>query len=141
VRREEFEHVIGAAANITGQDEFVVIGSQAMLGTHPSAPASMLVSLEVDIYPLHEPAQADAIDGALGDGSQFQRTYGYYAHELGRKRPRPRPAGRPVFSQYGWCRASRPSARPSLGAWRHTTSCCPSAPPVAPAIGTTPPRR
>jgi hypothetical protein len=26
---------------------------------------------------------ADAIDGALGDGSQFQRTYGYYAHGVG----------------------------------------------------------
>jgi hypothetical protein len=30
VRRSEFEHVIAAAANVTGQDEFVVIGSQAL---------------------------------------------------------------------------------------------------------------
>ncbi len=49
MRRAEFEHVIAAAANVTGQDEFVVIGSQAILGTHPDAPETMLMSLEVDI--------------------------------------------------------------------------------------------
>jgi hypothetical protein len=51
MRIDEFEHVIAAAANVTGQDEFVVIGSQAILGTHREAPAVMLVSLEADIYP------------------------------------------------------------------------------------------
>lgn len=83
MRRTEFEHVIAASANATGQDEFVVVGSQAILGTHPAAPARMLVSIEVDIYPLHDPDGADAIDGSLGDGSQFQRTFGYYAHGVG----------------------------------------------------------
>jgi hypothetical protein len=83
VKRQEFEHVIAAAANVTGQDEFVIIGSQAILGTHPAAPDSMLASLETDMYPLHNPEQADDIDGALGDGSQFQATFGYYAHGVG----------------------------------------------------------
>jgi uncharacterized nucleotidyltransferase DUF6036 len=83
VRREEFEHVIAAAANVTGHDEFVVIGSQAILGSHPLVPQSLLRSLEADIYPLHGPEAADAIDGALGDGSEFHRTFGYYAHGVG----------------------------------------------------------
>jgi hypothetical protein len=83
VRREDFEHVIAAAANVTGEDEFVVIGSQAILGTSSDPPESMLRSLEADLYPLRRPELADAIDGALGDGSQFQRTYGYYAHGVG----------------------------------------------------------
>jgi len=42
-----------------------------------------LQSLEADIYPLHNPGAADLIDGALGDGSQFHRTFGYYAHGVG----------------------------------------------------------
>lgn len=83
MRREEFEHVIAAAANVTGQDEFVVIGSQAILGTHPDAPETMLMSLEVDIYPRDRPELVDEIDGALGDGSQFHVTFGYYAHGVG----------------------------------------------------------
>jgi hypothetical protein len=79
----EFEHVVAAAAEITGQDEFVVIGSQAILGSYPHPPDSMLHSLEADIYPLHEPHAADLIDGALGDGSPFHVAYGYYAHGVG----------------------------------------------------------
>jgi hypothetical protein len=83
VWREDFEHVIAAAANMTGEDEFVVIGSQAVLGSFPGAPATMLRSMEADIYPLHRPEKADDIDGALGDGSQFEATFGYYAHGVG----------------------------------------------------------
>lgn len=83
MRREDFEHVIAAAANITGLDEFVVVGSQAILGSFVDVPESLLRSLEADIYPLRDPAAADLIDGALGDGSQFQLAYGYYAHGVG----------------------------------------------------------
>jgi hypothetical protein len=83
VNRAQFEHLIAAAANVTREDEFVVIGSQAILGCVAAVPASMLVSMEADIYPAHEPGRAIAIDGALGDGSPFHRQYGYYAHGAG----------------------------------------------------------
>jgi hypothetical protein len=83
VQPEHFEHVVAAAAAVTGQDELVVIGSQAILGSVDDPPESMLVSLEVDIYPLHDPASADLIDDALGDGSQFHLAFGYYAHGVG----------------------------------------------------------
>jgi hypothetical protein len=83
VLREDFEHVVAAAANLTGEDEFVVIGSQAVLGSFPDAPDTMLRSMEADVYPLHSPEKADDIDGNLGDGSQFQATFGYYAHGVG----------------------------------------------------------
>jgi hypothetical protein len=83
LRLEEFEHVLGAAAEAIGQDDFVVIGSQAILGSFAQPPDELLSSLEADIYPLHDPERAAAIDGALGDGSQFQLAYGYYAHGVG----------------------------------------------------------
>jgi hypothetical protein len=84
----EFEHVVAAAAEVTGQDEFVVIGSQAILGSYGQPPEAMLHSLEVDIYPLHDPDGADFIDGSLGDGSQFHLAYGYYAHGVGPETPK-----------------------------------------------------
>jgi hypothetical protein len=68
---------------VTGLDEFVVIGSQAILGSFEQPPEEMLHSLEVDIYPLRDPRGADLIDGALGDGSQFHVAFGYYAHGVG----------------------------------------------------------
>jgi hypothetical protein len=83
VNRRQFEHVIAAAANVIDLDEFVVVGSQAVLGAVTEVPDSMLVSMEADVYPLQEPDRAIEVDGAIGDGSQFQRTYGYYAHGVG----------------------------------------------------------
>lgn len=82
MKREHFEHVIRAAAAIV-DDELVVIGSQAVLGQYPEAPASLLKSLEVDLFPRSDPERADEIDGAIGDGSRFHETYAYYAHGVG----------------------------------------------------------
>jgi hypothetical protein len=83
VRREEFEHVLRAAAGVVDADEFVVIGSQAVLGQFRDPPDALLRSLEVDLYPRDDPSRADEIDGALGDGSQFHDTFDYYAHGVG----------------------------------------------------------
>jgi hypothetical protein len=60
-----------------------VVGIQAILGSFPDAPRSMLRSMEADLYPRRAPEKADDIDGSLGDGSRFHRTYGYYAHGVG----------------------------------------------------------
>jgi len=76
MRREDFEHVLAAAANVCGEVELVVVGSQAILGSHPDAPVELLQSMEVDIYPAQAPEKSDLIDGALGDGSRFHETVG-----------------------------------------------------------------
>jgi hypothetical protein len=83
LRRAELEHVLRAAAAVTGDGEIVVVGSQAILGQFPDAPDSLLVSREADVYPRNRPDLADVIDGNLGDGSYFDSTYGYYAHAVG----------------------------------------------------------
>ena len=83
MRREHFEHVVAAAANVVKEDEFVVIGSQAILGTVREPPSELLESMEADIYPLHRPELSDFIDGALGDGSPFEQQFGYFAHGVG----------------------------------------------------------
>jgi hypothetical protein len=83
VRIADLEHVVAAAAEVTKQDEFVVIGSQAILGTSDEPPDALLYSLEADIYPLDAPEDSDFIDGALGDGSPFHEAHGYYAHGVG----------------------------------------------------------
>lgn len=82
MRREDFEHVLRAAAEIV-DDELVVIGSQAVLAQFPDAPEALLQSSEVDLYPVSAPERSEEIDGAIGDGSQFHATYSYYAHGVG----------------------------------------------------------
>lgn len=83
MNREDLEHVIGAAAEILKDEEFIVIGSRAILGPHPEAPDSLLRSTEVDIFPMGRPEDAIEIDGSLGDGSMFHDTFGYYGLGVG----------------------------------------------------------
>jgi hypothetical protein len=78
--RPQLEHIIRAAAAITGAPEFVVVGSQALLGQFPEAPDELLVSVEADVFSLRDPADSDLIDGSIGEGSPFHQTFGYYAH-------------------------------------------------------------
>lgn len=80
MNRPQLEHILRAAWAITGADRFVVIGSQAILGTKDSPPAELLVSMEADIFSLRSPEDADLIDGTIGELSPFHRTFGYYAH-------------------------------------------------------------
>lgn len=81
--REELEHIIRASADVTNQYEFVIVCSQSMLGPVPNPEEVFTVSMEADIYPLQAPEMADRIDGAIGEGSQFHQTYGYYAQGVG----------------------------------------------------------
>lgn len=80
MQRPQLEHIIRAAAGITGTDQFVVIGSQAILGQFPDAPGELLVSIEADVFSLRSAEDADLIDGSIGEGSPFHQTFGYYAH-------------------------------------------------------------
>lgn len=81
--REQLEHIIRACADITNQYEFVIIGSQSILGSVLRPQPVLTVSAEADIYPLHSPELADKIDGAIGEGSQFHQTHNYYAQGVG----------------------------------------------------------
>ncbi len=83
--RAQLEHVIRAAATIAGDPEIVVIGSQAILGRYPNAPAELCVSADADVYPRHHPERADLIDGSIGELSPFHETYGYYAQGVGER--------------------------------------------------------
>jgi hypothetical protein len=83
MKRPQLEHILRAAAAITGADRFVVIGSQAILGQVPDPPAELVVSIEADLFSLRGAEDADLIDGTIGELSPFHRTFGYYAHGVG----------------------------------------------------------
>jgi hypothetical protein len=82
MKRHELEHLIRAAGAITGADQIVVIGSQAILAARPDSPASLLVSAEADLFTFRDPKDADLIDGSIGEGSPFHETLGYYAQGM-----------------------------------------------------------
>ena len=90
VNRSQLCHVVRAAARVTGLTDLVVIGSQAVLGTHEAGhlPWEATRSAEADVAidlviakvseAADESALADDVDGAIGEGSEFHREFGYY---------------------------------------------------------------
>jgi hypothetical protein len=83
MNREQLEHILRAAGAITGRTEWVIIGSQAILGAIPDAPEEITVSEELDLYAPGDEHASDLIDGSIGERSPFHETFGYYAHGVG----------------------------------------------------------
>jgi len=79
MKRSDLEHILRASKSVTGETEFIVIGSQAILGRFPDAPRVLRQSMEADLYPRYRPELAELIEGSLGRYSQFDQTFGYWA--------------------------------------------------------------
>lgn len=79
MHKKDLEHIIRAASAVTNHYEVVVVGSQSILGSVESPPKECLASMEADIFVLGQEQLSDLIDGALGEGSVFHDTFGYYA--------------------------------------------------------------
>ena len=83
MNRAQFAHVLRAAAAISEQDVFVVIGSQSALAQFENLPEVMTRSVELDIYPKDRPELADVVEGAIGADSMFHEQFGYHADAVG----------------------------------------------------------
>jgi Nucleotidyltransferase of unknown function (DUF6036) len=79
MKRADLEHILRACRGVTGETEFVLIGSQSILGPHPDAPRELRESMEADLYPRHRPNLSSLIEGSLGELSMFHTTFGYFA--------------------------------------------------------------
>ena len=83
MNRAQLAHVVRAAATVTGDGDIVIIGSQSILGAADVGrlPEEVTMSMEADVAFRNDidASKADAVDGAIGELSQFHETYGYYA--------------------------------------------------------------
>lgn len=83
MRREHLDHLLRAASQIIGERDLLVIGSQSVLGTwdEDELPPAIILSIEADLAPLDDPDEIKStqIAAAIGEGSQFDRTFGYHA--------------------------------------------------------------
>ena len=127
--RDQLEHAIRAACEVSQDSEIWVFGSQAILGKSPNAPEKLRASIEVDVQPKNRPDKIDAIDGALGELSLFHQTHGFYVHGLPIEEAATLPQGwehraTPVFDEIstngktGWCVETHDLAASKLAAYR-----------------------
>lgn len=88
MNREELAHILRAAADVAGDGEILVIGSQAILASYPESelPPEATASIEADVAFLDDAQQvkADRVDGAIGEASMFHHTHGYYGQGVAR---------------------------------------------------------
>lgn len=79
MNRNDIDRLLVEAKRITNHPDFVIIGSLSVLGAVANPPVSMTGSIDIDLYPKNDPGRASEIAKALGLGSAFESTYGYYA--------------------------------------------------------------
>ena len=80
MQRSQLEHIIRASANILNAKQFIVVGSQSILGAYPNVPQGVLsFSAEADLYPLDNPENADILTATIGEESRFHEEFGVYA--------------------------------------------------------------
>lgn len=78
MKKSQLELALSAAGRIARDSEFIVFGSQSILGTVSKPPKTCLVSLEVDLYPRNHPQAMTLVVDALGRRSKFSRENGFF---------------------------------------------------------------
>jgi hypothetical protein len=84
MKKQQLDHVLRAAGRITGQKQFVIIGSQALHGKYPDLPDDIVRSAEVDLVASKSPSRTEWLN-AIGVGSPFHVSFGYYADPVDEK--------------------------------------------------------
>lgn len=78
MKKQQLDHVLRAAGRITGEKQFLIIGSQSLHGKFPNLPDDIASSAEVDLIAKHTVDRTEWLN-AIGQDSPFHETFGYYA--------------------------------------------------------------
>lgn len=109
MKRDDLRRLFAQARRLSGETDYVVIGSLAALGHASDLPPRMAMSLDVDAFGKSDPPRIFELAAALGQGSAFEAEHGYYLDPVS-----PRVATLPE----GWEeRLIRIELEPGLAAW------------------------
>jgi|SRR5882757_3230421 hypothetical protein len=78
MKKQQVDHILRAAGEITGETQFIIIGSQSLHGKHPDVPDEIVMSFEVDLIAKKKPDRTEWLN-MIGQDSRFHETHGYYA--------------------------------------------------------------
>jgi len=109
MKREDLRRLFAQARKLTGETDYVVLGSLAALGYSGELPPRMAMSLDVDAYGKSAPGRIFELAPALGQGSAFEAENGYYLDPI---------SPRVATLSDGWeDRLVRIELEPGLAAW------------------------
>src|ERR1700730_11821151 len=78
MKKHQVDHVLRAAGRITGEKQFIIIGSQSLHGKCPDLADEILRSVEVDLVAGNLGTRSEWLN-AIGHLSPFHENFGYYA--------------------------------------------------------------
>lgn len=78
MKKSQLELALRAAGVLARDSDFIVFGSQSILGTVAKPPKRCLASLELDMYPRSNPQAMGLIIARLGARSAFARKQGFF---------------------------------------------------------------
>jgi hypothetical protein len=78
MKKQQVDHILRAAGDLTGEKQFVIIGSQSLHGKYPDLADDILRSFEVDLIAKNNLDRTEWLN-YIGQDSQFHETHGYYA--------------------------------------------------------------
>jgi hypothetical protein len=84
MKKREVDHVLRAAGRITGEKQFIIIGSQSLHGKYPDLPDSLVKSFEVDLIASKNADRTEWLN-VIGVHSPFHESFGYYADPVDHK--------------------------------------------------------
>lgn len=111
--RADLELALDNCASLTGDREFIVVGSVSILGAKPLAAGRLTVSADIDLFPRFNESgdKNELIEKHFGAGSQFELENSFYIEGVGSWTMMTSPAGWekrmiPIVSPTGvtgWC--------------------------------------
>ena len=78
MKKQQVDHILRAAGELTGEKQFVIIGSQSLHGKYPDLADDILRSFEVDLIAKSHANRTEWLN-FIGQDSRFHETHGYYA--------------------------------------------------------------
>ncbi len=78
MKKQQVDHILRAAGELTGEKQFVIIGSQSLHGKYPDLADEILRSFVVDLIAKGHPDWTEWLN-FIGQDSRFHETHGFYA--------------------------------------------------------------
>jgi hypothetical protein len=78
MKKQQLDHILRAAGSITGEKQFIIVGSQALHAKFADLPDDIVASVEVDLIAKGDPDRTEWLN-AIGQDSPFHDEFGYYA--------------------------------------------------------------
>src|SRR6185437_13135923 len=84
MKKREVDHVLRAAGRITGEKQFIIIGSQSLHGKFPDLPDDLVKSFEVDLMAAKHADRTELLT-VIAMYSPFHGSFGYYSDPVDHK--------------------------------------------------------